>query len=89
MAKKSAIIFLLSMILMGCVVPQYATREEDMHYETIKSVSRDKTAAEIACWSAVTELGKSGDRENKNLAISMAPHCRSELPRISPIRQKN
>lgn len=64
---------LVVILLSGCTTNQTNTA----YYETVKSLSRDKTMIELACWNAVVEIGKIEDAAAKMASIAIAKECRS------------
>lgn len=65
------------LVLTGCV-----TTKDQVYYETAKSISRDNTVAQTACWSAISEIAKGGDSGAKVGAIALAEKCKNETVRI-------
>lgn len=70
---------LLTLFLAGCV-----TTKEQMYYDTAKSISKDNTITQTACWSAITEIAKGGDSGAKVGAIALAEKCKNETMKIEP-----
>jgi starvation-inducible outer membrane lipoprotein len=67
----------LALILSGCV-----TTKDQVYYETAKSISRDNTVAQTACWSAISDIAKGGDSGAKVGAIALAEKCKNETVKI-------
>lgn len=67
-------ILLASVILLGGC----ASGRDQMYYDAAKSISRDATVAQSACWAAVGEVAKSGDSTVKIAAVSLAEKCKTE-----------
>ena len=65
-------------LLGGCST----TSRDQLYYDAAKSISRDSTVAQSACWAAVGEIGKSGDAGVKVAAIALAEKCKVESPKI-------
>lgn len=76
------VIFLItfSFALAGCA----STSKEQLYYETAKSISKDSTMAQTACFAAVTEIAKGGDQGAKVGAITLADKCKNEVIKIDP-----
>lgn len=55
-----------------------STTKEQMYYDTAKSISRDTTVSQSACFAAVTEIAKGGDNGVKTGAIVLAEKCKAE-----------
>ena len=77
---KAIIIIATSIALVGCA----AASKEQLYYDTAKSLSKDSTMAQTACWAAVTEIAKSGDTGAKVGAIALADKCKNEVMKIEP-----
>lgn len=72
------ILFLIPVLfLVGC-----ATSKEQMYYDTIKSVSKDNTMSQTACWAAISDIAKGGDNGTKVGAIALAEKCKNETMKI-------
>jgi uncharacterized lipoprotein YajG len=75
---KYLILALTCLTLTGC-----ATASKDqLYYDTAKSISKDNTMSQTACWSAVTEIAKGGDNSAKVGAIALADRCKNETVKI-------
>ena len=75
---KSIIVASISaLILTGCV-----TTKDQVYYETAKSISRDNTVAQTACWTAISDIAKGGDSGAKVGAIALAEKCKNETVKI-------
>jgi hypothetical protein len=74
--KKLVIVF-TALMLSACVV-----NKEQMYYDTAKSISKDNTMAQTACWSAISEIAKSGDSGAKVGAVALADKCKNEPIKI-------
>lgn len=73
-------ILLLTLLLSGCAYlgpKDYAT-----YVESSKSISKDVTMAQTACWSAITEIAKNGDQGAKVGAVALAEKCKTEPIRL-------
>jgi len=76
---KMIITLALSVILASC-----ATSKDQMYYDTAKSISKDNTVSQAACFTAVTEIAKGGDNGAKVGAIALAEKCKNESIKIEP-----
>lgn len=74
--KKLLIVF-TALMFSACVV-----NKEQMYYDTAKSISKDNTMAQTACWSAISEIAKSGDSGAKVGAVALADKCKNEPIKI-------
>lgn len=72
------------MIVSAIVLSSCAMPKEQLYYDTAKSISKDSTMAQTACWAAVTEIAKSGDTGAKVSAIALADKCKNEVVKIQP-----
>ena len=70
----STLIFTL--LLTGCAY--LGPKDYSTYVETAKSISKDNTMAQTACWSAITEIAKSGDQSAKVGAIALAEKCKTD-----------
>lgn len=77
---KLIFVFLSAVVLFGCA----STTKEQLYYDTAKSLSKDSTMAQTACWAAVTEIAKSGDTGAKVGAIALADKCKNEVMKVEP-----
>lgn len=76
------IIPLICAVLAGC-----ATGRDQLYYDTTKSISRDNTVAQTACWNSVTEVAKTGDSATRALAIALADRCKTAPVTPEPPRR--
>jgi hypothetical protein len=65
-------ILLVPLTLAGCATANH----QQLYYDAVKSVSKDNTMAQTACWGAVSEIAKGGDNTAKVNAISLAEKCK-------------
>jgi len=80
---RSIIIATLSaFILTGCL-----TTKEQLYYETAKSISRDNTMSQTACWAAISDIAKGGQEGAKVGAIALAEKCKNETMKIEAPRR--
>lgn len=68
-----------ALALTGCL-----TTKEQLYYETAKSISRDNTVSQTACWSAISDIAKGGTEGAKVGAIALAEKCKNETVKIEP-----
>ena len=75
---RSIILVLASTVLLaGCL-----TTKEQLYYETAKSISKDNTMSQTACWAAISDIAKGGTEGAKVGAIALAEKCKNETVRI-------
>ena len=53
-----------------------------MYYDASKSISKDNTVTQSACWAAIGEIAKGGDNAVKIGAITLAEKCKSETVKV-------
>lgn len=82
---KSLALAILTFTLTGCSV--LGTKDYANYVESSKSISKDSTVAQTACWSAVAEIAKNGDNAAKVNAISLAEKCKNETIKLAPPKQ--
>jgi hypothetical protein len=76
------ILILGAVLLTGC-----ATNRDQLYYDAAKSLSKDNTVAQTACWAAVSEIAKGGDNSTKVGAIALAEKCKNQPVKVeSPKR---
>lgn len=71
------IILSSALLLASC-----STTKEQMYYDTAKSISRDTTVTQSACFAAVTEIAKGGETGVRVGAIALAEKCKVETIKI-------
>jgi uncharacterized protein YgiB involved in biofilm formation len=76
--------FILGLVFTTFMLTGCATSKEQMYYDTAKSISKDNTVSQTACWNAITEIAKGGDQGAKVGAISLADRCKNETMKIEP-----
>lgn len=69
-----------TLLVAGCA----STSKEQLYYDTAKSISKDNTVSQTACWNAITEIAKGGNEGAKVGAISLADKCKNETLKIEP-----
>ena len=79
--KYIAIMF-AAFLLTGCSA--LSTKDYQMYVDSAKSISKDNTVAQTACWNAVTEIAKNGDNGAKVGAIALADRCKNEPIKVEP-----
>jgi uncharacterized lipoprotein YmbA len=60
-------------ILTGCA----STSKDQLYYEAAKSISKDNTMGQTACWAVIGEIAKGGSEAAKVGAIALAEKCKS------------
>jgi len=75
---KMVIILLCTIFLTGCAT----TNKDQLYYDAAKSISKDNTMSQTACWSAIAEIAKGGSEAAKVGAISLAEKCKNEVVKI-------
>lgn len=68
------------MMLTGCAY--LGPKDYNNYVEASKSISRDNTVAQTACWNAITEIAKGGDQGAKVGAIALAEKCKNETTKL-------
>jgi len=76
---KMITFLIFCVFLSGC-----ATSKHELYYETAKSVSKDNTMSQTACWAAISEIAKSSDSAVKVGAIALAEKCKNDTVKIEP-----
>jgi hypothetical protein len=79
---KTLSILLITFVLTGCAY--LGPKDYSNYVESAKSISKDNTMAQTACWSAIAEIAKSGDQGAKVGAIALAEKCKSNTIRLEP-----
>lgn len=74
---KKFLLLVIPFLLAGCL-----TTKEQLYYETAKSISRDNTMSQTACWSAISDIAKGGTEGAKVGAIALAEKCKNETVKI-------
>lgn len=68
----------IALTLVGC-----ATKDQ-LYYDATKSISKDNTMSQTACWASVTEMAKSNESSVRIAALALAKECKSDAPKIDP-----
>lgn len=66
-------LILTAFMITGCA----STSKDQLYYEAAKSISKDSTVAQTACWNAVSDIAKNGDNSAKVGAITLAEKCKT------------
>lgn len=77
---KTFIIISSIFVLTGCAT----TSKDQMYYDAAKSISKDNTVSQTACWAAIGEIAKGGDNSAKVGAISLAEKCKNSPVTLEP-----
>jgi uncharacterized protein YcfL len=80
--RSIILVSVTSLLLAGCL-----TTKEQLYYETAKSISRDNTVSQTACWSAISDIAKGGSEGAKVGAIALAEKCKNETLKIEAPRR--
>jgi len=75
---KNLILIVTALVLVGCASPE----KDQLYYDAAKSISKDSTIAQTACWNAISEIAKGGDNGAKISAISLAEKCKAQGVRL-------
>jgi len=81
---KMLTILLICAVMSGC----NTMSKDQMYYDTAKSISKDSTVSQTACWTAIAEIAKNGDNSAKVGAIALAEKCKNQ-PVIIESPKKN
>lgn len=76
---KMITIFVFCLFMSGC-----AASKHELYYETTKSVSKDNTMSQTACWAAIGEIAKGSDSAVRVGAIALADRCKNEVIKVEP-----
>lgn len=69
---------LFAITLTGCA------STDQLYYDTVKSVSKDHTMSQTACWAAISDIAKGGDNSTKVGAITLAEKCKNDSLKVEP-----
>jgi hypothetical protein len=75
---KLSIIALLFLFLTGCA------NKHQLYYDAAKSISKDNTMTQAACFGAVAEIAKNADNSAKVGAIALAEKCKNDSIKLMP-----
>lgn len=75
--RSIIIVLATTFLLTGCL-----TTKEQLYYETAKSISKDNTMSQTACWAAISDIAKGGTEGAKVGAIALAEKCKNETVKI-------
>lgn len=73
---KTFIMSISAMVLSGCAY--LGSKDYGQYVEVTKSISRDNTVAQTACWSAIAEIAKGGDIDAKKQALALTENCKNQ-----------
>jgi hypothetical protein len=76
-------LILVSILLTGCAT----TNNYALYIDSHKSISKDSTVSEIACYNTITETMKFGDNDVKKVAIQLIAQCKKDKSNIQPPKQ--
>lgn len=76
---KNIVLITGILLLTGC-----ASSSNQLYYDAAKSISKDNTVAQTACWAAIGEIAKGGDAGARVGAIALAERCKNETVRVMP-----
>lgn len=74
------IAIIVALMLSGCAY--LGPKDYAQYVETAKSISKDSTVAQTACFAAVTEIAKGGDQGAKVGAIALAEKCKNQPTKV-------
>lgn len=77
---KTLILALGALMLAGCA----STSKDQLYYDAAKSISKDNTVSQTACWAAISEIAKGGDNGAKVGAITLAEKCKNNTIKLEP-----
>lgn len=77
---KTFILAFCALMLAGCA----STSKDQMYYDAAKSISKDNTVSQTACWAAIAEIAKGGDNGAKVGAITLAEKCKNNTIIVEP-----
>lgn len=77
---KTFIVAICALMLAGCA----STSKDQMYYDAAKSISKDNTVSQTACWTAIAEIAKGGDNSAKVGAITLADRCKNNTIKVEP-----
>lgn len=76
---KTIFIALITLGLIGCV-----SNKEHLYYDASKSISKDSTVSQAACFNAVGEIAKNASDVVRVSAIALAEKCKIDTVKIQP-----
>lgn len=79
------LILAATVLLSGCGTIK--SNDYQQYVETSRSISKDNTISQTACWTAIAEIAKGGDNATKIGAIALAEKCKNETIKIEPPRK--
>ena len=75
---------ILGLLVVAFVLSGCAASKHELYYETTKSVSKDNTMSQTACWAAIGEIAKGSDSTVRVGAIALAEKCKNEVVKVEP-----
>jgi uncharacterized lipoprotein YajG len=75
---------ILGLLVVAFVLNGCAASKHELYYETTKSVSKDNTMSQTACWAAIGEIAKGSDSTVRVGAIALAEKCKNEVVKVEP-----
>ena len=75
---------ILGLLVVAFVLSGCAASKHELYYETTKSVSKDNTMSQTACWAAIGEIAKGSDSAVRVGAIALAEKCKNEVVKVEP-----
>lgn len=77
---KKIVLLTTLFLITGCAT----ANKDQLYYDAAKSLSKDQTVTQSACWAAVGEIAKTGDNSVKIGAIALAEKCKAEGIKLVP-----
>lgn len=75
--KSIIAVSIIALTLTSC-----ASTKDQMYYDTVKSISKDTTMSQTACWAAISDIAKGGDNSAKVGAIALAEKCKNDSIKV-------
>lgn len=75
--KSIIAVSIIALALTSC-----ASTKDQMYYDTVKSISKDTTMSQTACWAAISDIAKGGDNSAKVGAIALAEKCKNDSIKV-------
>ncbi len=76
-------LLLTSILLTGCAT----ANNYSLYLDTHKSISKDSTMSEIACYNTITETMRLSDNAVKTAAIGLISQCKKDKANVQPPKQ--
>jgi len=74
------LIVLTAFLFTGCAY--LGPKDYNNYVDASRSISKDNTVAQTACWNAISEIAKSGDSAVRVGAIALAEKCKNNAVKI-------